>query len=325
MIREILLGTTILTNYARAVYAASNPTTYQLGPAAHGDFADDRIAQASIGGTGTVSSEGLTRVAQLPWSPVTATPVTGAGCDTTPIILTTPLAGSGTAGTWTAIAGCGHVSMQAFGPGGIPVSANGTGAKGGGYGAVNEVSVVPGNQYGYSIGAGSGSGNGKDTFFCNDVPANCQHYYDAAVVALGAAGSAANANVGSTTFTGGTGGVWDSTHRWAGGGGGGAGPNGNGANGGNGVYAVAGGAGGQGDNATGGTGGAGGLLYASPGGNGGAGVEIGGAHGAGGGGGGSYGYPGNGGQWGGAVGGDRGSGLGGATAGQGGIILTPAP
>lgn len=257
--------------------------------------------------------------AQMLKSITNAAAPAGASCDTTPIVLSTPVA---SLGTWTAISGCAHVSAAAWGAGQNNAGDTGTGARGGGYGAANGVSVTPGNAYGFMIGSGTSGSN--DTYFCNNTPGNCTSYSAAAVVTRGTHGNnSGHTNLGAAfTAIGGAGGAKDGVIGVnTGGGGGGGGPNGAGANGGDGTYPGIGGNGGQGDNGTGGAGGAG-HNATGPGAIGGNGVEVGGSNGSGGGGGGGS-YGGSGGTWGGGRGGRLSSNSKVST--QGGIILTPAP
>lgn len=310
MLKELLLGSTVLANYIKPVYAAaSNPPTYQLGPSAHGDFAGDRVEQSSVGSVGTVSSEGLTRTAQMLQSITNAKPPAAASCDSTPIFLTV----TGT-GTLTTNAGCTTADFVAIGAGesGSLLGFTNPG-RGGGEGSRDGVSVSGTVGNAYQVGAAkvfNAADPNANSFICNNV-ANCGSLAGSAVQAGGTGGSNSGSNIGSTKHNGGArGDVY-------GGGGGAGGFDGVGVAGGDAPGGGPGGAGGGGNNllnggGVGGTGRSGGTT-GDAGGNG---IDLGGGFGAGGGAGGSYPGSGNGGN-GGLFGGGGGGGVLGGTGASG--------
>ncbi|QQG37862.1 MAG: hypothetical protein HYS26_04540 [Candidatus Kaiserbacteria bacterium] len=251
-----------------------------------------------------------------------------------------------TAKTWQVPSDWGNASntIEVIGGGGGGVrdgTADGDhgGGGGGAYSKVSNLSLTPGGNVTFQVGAGGAGGAtngsngsaGTDTFFnrtsgsantCADTVSVCAKAGNGAVYLTGSgAGGLASASVGSTKYNGGTGGYISNNYAGQGGGGAG-GPSGAGADGVStaGLGAgVAGTSGGQGGNGLGGAGGTG--VAGAAGGNGGNGTEWDATHGSGGGGAGGSGQEptGSAGGNGGSYGGGGGSGgYGGTTTGNGG-------
>gem|GEM_PF-4062468 len=172
------------------------------------------------------------------------------------------------------------------------------GAGGGAYSRKNNLSLTPGANVSYTVGAGGGSGaSGADTYFNGATCAGasvCAKGGEGRSDGVGGAGGAAGSGVGDVKYSGGNGAVYHSGYN-VGASGGAAGPYGNGGNGGAGdtaSYSSGGGGGGGGGsngssyvNAT--QGGAGGNNYLGAGGGAGGSSSAGGTGSGGGGGGGA--------------------------------------
>lgn len=125
--------------------------------------------------------------------------------------------------TWTAPAGVTSIQVECWGGGAAGSRANATnntgrgGGGGGGYGKRNAMTVTPGNNYSYHVGAGGTDSstpvNGENSTFTGDASVQC--------IGTGATSVADNTTNGTAGATGSTG---DVTHD------GGSGANGSGSN-----------------------------------------------------------------------------------------------
>ena len=141
-------------------------------------------------------------------------------------------------GTWTAPAGVTSVTVEVWGGGGrgalVDSSYNEKVGGGGGGGAysMSTITVVPGTNYSYTVGAGATtSAAAGDSYFINTSTVLAQGGNSAAdESSTGATGGPASTGVGTVKYSGGNGANGNTTSNYGGGGGSSAGTGSNGTN-----------------------------------------------------------------------------------------------